>query len=124
MILFIALGLAIDSFSVAIANGLATKTFKITKALTIAAFFGFFQGIMPVFGWVAGESVADLISGFDHWIAFGLLTFVGVRMIYGAIRNESQNFIRYYNIKILLILPKKVCKFSSHFEISLRRVNL
>lgn len=104
LILFIALGLAIDSFSVSVANGIANKTFKIKEALIIATFFGFFQAIMPVFGWIAGESIADLISGFDHWVAFGLLTLVGVRMIYGAIRNESQNFIKSLNIKVLLIL--------------------
>jgi len=104
LILFIALGLAIDSFSVSVANGLANKTFKIREALKISAFFGFFQGIMPVIGWVAGESVADLISGFDHWIAFLILTLVGVKMIYGAIRNKSQNFIKSLNIKVLLIL--------------------
>jgi len=55
-ILLIALGLAMDSFSVAIANGLATKTFKITKSLKISAFFGFFQAIMPIIGWYAGVS--------------------------------------------------------------------
>jgi putative Mn2+ efflux pump MntP len=104
MILFIALGLAIDSFSVSVANGLASKTFKISKALTISIFFGFFQAIMPVIGWVAGESVADLIAGFDHWIAFGLLTFIGVKMIYESTKNESNRFINSHNVKMLLVL--------------------
>ena len=103
-ILLIALGLAMDSFSVAIANGLATKTFKITKALKISAFFGFFQAIMPIIGWYAGVYILDLISDFDHWVAFFLLTFIGVRMIYESIRNESDNFVRSHDIKILLIL--------------------
>jgi len=62
----IALGLAMDSFSVAIANGLATKTFTITKSLKIGAFFGFFQAIMPIIGWYAGIHILDLISDFDH----------------------------------------------------------
>ena len=93
-----------DSFSVSIANGLATKTFKISKALTIALFFGFFQGLMPIFGWLAGESIADYISAFDHWVAFGLLTIIGVKMIYESITNKPNNFLRAYTIKVILIL--------------------
>ena len=103
-ILVIAFGLAMDSFSVSIANGLATKTFKISKALTIALFFGFFQGLMPIFGWLAGESIADYISAFDHWVAFGLLTIIGVKMIYESITNKPNNFLRAYTIKVILIL--------------------
>ena len=103
-ILLIALGLAMDSFSVSIANGLATKTFKISKALTIALFFGFFQALMPIFGWLAGESIANYISAFDHWIAFAFLTFIGVKMIYESITDKPNNFLGAYNLKVILIL--------------------
>ena len=103
-ILLIAFGLAMDSFSVSIANGLATRTFKISKALIIALFFGFFQGLMPIFGWLAGESIADYISAFDHWVAFALLTIIGVKMIYESITNKPNNFLRAYTIKVILIL--------------------
>ena len=103
-ILLIALGLAMDSFSVAIANGLATKTFKIAKALKIAAFFGFFQAIMLIIGWYAGVHILDLISDYDHWVAFFLLTFIGYRMIYESIRKESTRLISSLSIKVLLIL--------------------
>jgi len=103
-ILLIALGLAMDSFSVSIANGLATKTFKISKALTIALFFGLFQGLMPIFGWLAGEYIADYISAFDHWVAFALLTIIGVKMIYESIRNKPAKFLRAYTLKVILVL--------------------
>ena len=103
-ILLVALGLAMDSFSVAIANGLATKTFKIVNALKISAFFGFFQGIMPIIGWAAGVHVADLISDFDHWVAFLLLTLIGSRMIYESIRRESNRLVSSLSIKVLLML--------------------
>ena len=93
-----------DSFSVSIANGLATNTFKISKALTIALFFGFFQGLMPIFGWLAGESIGDYISAFDHWIAFALLTFIGIKMIYDSITDKPNNFLGTYTIKVVLIL--------------------
>jgi len=103
-IILIALGLAMDSFSVSIANGLATNTFKISKALTIGLFFGFFQALMPIIGWLAGESIADYISAFDHWIAFTLLTFIGVKMIYESITDKPNNFLGAYNVKVILIL--------------------
>ena len=93
-----------DSFSVAIANGLATKTFKTAKALKIASFFGFFQAIMPIIGWYAGVHILDLISSFDHWVAFFLLTFIGSKMIYESTRNESEKLVNSLSIKILLIL--------------------
>jgi putative Mn2+ efflux pump MntP len=103
-ILLIALGLAMDSFSVAIANGLATETFRITKALKISVFFGFFQAIMPIIGWYAGVHILDLISDYDHWIAFFLLTFIGSRMIYESIRKESTRLVCSLSIKVLLML--------------------
>jgi len=102
--LFIALALAMDSFSVAIANGLANKTFKTTKALKISAFFGFFQAIMPIIGWYAGAYILDLISSFDHWVAFFLLTFIGSKMIYESIKNGPDKLANSLSIKGLLIL--------------------
>jgi putative Mn2+ efflux pump MntP len=104
IILFIALGLAMDSFSVSVANGLANRAFITSKALLLALFFGFFQALMPVVGWVAGSSVADLISGFDHWLAFGLLSFIGLRMIYESTKKESAKLVSSLSIKVLLIL--------------------
>jgi len=102
--LLIALGLAMDSFSVAIANGLSTKKFKTSNALKIAAFFGFFQAIMLILGWYAGVNLLDLISEYDHWVAFFLLTFIGSRMIYESIRKESTKLVSSLSIKVLLIL--------------------
>ena len=102
--LLIAVALAMDSFSVAIANGLATKKIKNAKAIKIAAFFGFFQAIMPIIGWYAGAHILDLISEVDHWIAFILLAFIGSRMIYESIKKEPNSIISSLSIKVLLIL--------------------
>jgi putative Mn2+ efflux pump MntP len=102
--LLIAVALAMDSFSVAIANGLATKKIKTTNAIKISAFFGFFQAVMPIIGWYAGAHVLDLISQFDHWIAFILLAAIGSRMVYESIKNESKSIIGSLSIKVLLIL--------------------
>ncbi|KON26945.1 hypothetical protein AC481_06185 [miscellaneous Crenarchaeota group archaeon SMTZ-80] len=104
IILLIAFGLAMDSFSVSIVNGLTNKFFKFTDALKIGAFFGLFQAIMLVFGWIAGTNVIDFIAGFDHWIAFGLLSFIGCRMIYESIKKESKKILSPLNISVLLML--------------------
>jgi putative Mn2+ efflux pump MntP len=102
--LLVALALAMDSFSVAISNGLATKTFKVGEALKIGAFFGFFQAVMPVIGWFAGTYVLNVISGFDHWIAFGLLAVVGGKMICESVKTESKKLLESPGTSLLLTL--------------------
>jgi len=83
-ITLIAVGLAMDAFAVAVSSGFAIKKLRLRHALTIALFFGAFQGVMPVIGWLAGLTVRQYIARFDHWIAFGLLAALGVKMIYEA----------------------------------------
>ena len=85
-IIIVALGLAMDAFAVAVASGLAIKKLQIGYALRIAIFFGAFQAIMPVVGWLAGLSLREMISDFDHWIAFGLLSIIGAKMIYESFK--------------------------------------
>jgi putative Mn2+ efflux pump MntP len=85
----IALGLAADAFAVSISSGLAIKHMKVNKALKIALFFGGFQALMPLIGWLAGMSFSFLIAPIDHWIAFGLLSFIGGKMIYEALQGEE-----------------------------------
>jgi len=103
-ILLVAFGLAVDSFSVSITNGLANKTFRASHALKIGLFFGLFQAIMPLIGWFAGVHILDLISGFDHWIAFGLLALIGCRMIYESVRAESKKLVGSLGLGLLLTL--------------------
>ena len=103
-IILIALGLAMDSFSVSITNGLANKVCKVSDALKIGLFFGSFQAIMPVFGWLAGVNIIDLIAGFDHWIAFGLLSFIGCRMIYESVKEGAKKLICSLKMGVLLML--------------------
>ena len=105
VIILIALGLAMDSFSVSITRGFTnTKTRMFIEALKTGFFFGLFQGIMPIIGWLAGLSLIELISSFDHWIAFGLLAFIGVRMIYESISKESKQVVSSSSFKVLIIL--------------------
>jgi len=104
-IIFIAFGLAMDAFAVSITSGITIKFLKINNALKIATFFGLFQVIMPIIGWLAGLSFRNIISGFDHWIAFGLLIIIGGKMIYESTKIELNNKkIDPLNIYVLLIL--------------------
>jgi len=103
--LLIAFGLAMDSFAVSITSGLTMKNPRVRNALKIAAFFGSFQAFMPVLGWLAGISILDLISGVDHWIAFGLLSLIGCKMIYESTRTEaSRKELNPLNGYVLLML--------------------
>jgi len=86
---FIALGLAMDSFAVSISSGSIIKRHHINNNLKIALFFGIFQGIMLLLGWIVGMSLNELLSNIDHWLAFGILTFIGVKMIIESKKSES-----------------------------------
>jgi len=104
-IIIIALGLAMDAFAVSIVSGAAYKQLKIKHALRIALFFGGFQAIMPLIGYLAGLSIKTYITSYDHWVAFGLLSAVGVKMIYGSFKIKSaEENLNPSNILILLVL--------------------
>ena len=80
-ILLIALALSMDAFSVAMAIGAAGSKLNSYAVLRLATAFGIFQFVMPILGWLLGKTVVSYISDYDHWIAFGLLLIVGLRMI-------------------------------------------
>jgi putative Mn2+ efflux pump MntP len=88
---WLALGLAADAFAVSLSSGLTIKHMKINKALKIALFFGGFQALMPLIGWFAGLTLQGSISSIDHWVAFGLLSFIGGKMIYEATQDEVED---------------------------------
>lgn len=89
-ILFIAVGLSMDVFAVSISSGLMVKNIKISSALRMALLFGFFHIIMLMTGWFSGLSFRDYIAELDHWIGFGLLCFVGIKMIYESLQIEKK----------------------------------
>ena len=104
-IIIIAFGLAMDAFAVSITSGIAIKKLKMNNALVIALFFGTFQAIMPVVGWLAELSLRSFIAEIDHWIAFGLLSFIGCKMIYESIAVQSnEKRINPLNIYVLFML--------------------
>ena len=89
-LILMGIGLAMDAFAVAICKGLAMRQVNKKQCLTIAAFFGGFQALMPFLGWLLGSQFADKISAIDHWIAFVLLAYIGGKMIAEAIKEKDE----------------------------------
>ena len=88
-ILVIAVGLAMDALAVSIVTGSVYKEFQLRHALRMALFFGGFQALMPVIGFLAGLGLMNYIAAYDHWVAFALLFFVGGKMIYESLRMSA-----------------------------------
>lgn len=88
-IFFTGIGLSMDAFAVAVCKGLGMRRVNWGQAAVIALFFGAFQALMPVIGWALGSQLADLMAPVDHWIAFGLLAFIGGKMIWDAFHEEG-----------------------------------
>jgi len=91
-IVLIAIGLAMDAFSVAAVAGFLLKAFSIRQAFRLSFHFGLFQFLMPIAGWMAGSTVASLIANYDHWVAFGLLAIVGSKMILEGTRTKAETY--------------------------------
>ncbi len=99
-----ALALAMDSFTVAITAGLILKKIQWRHFLTIAFFFGAFQALMPLMGWSGSIYFYRFIENFDHWIAFAILIFLGVKMIREGIRDDDENHFDPTRLGTVLVL--------------------
>ena len=89
-IFLIGVGLSMDAFAVSVCKGLGMHRVNYAHALVIALFFGVFQGLMPVIGWLVGSAFAVYVTAVDHWIAFALLAFVGGKMLWDAFHDEGE----------------------------------
>ena len=100
----IAIGLSMDAFAVSITIGTTEKNINFFKLLKVAFSFGFFQFFMPIIGWGICRAGEDLISQIDHWLAFFLLAYIGIKMIYGAIHDGDAQISTATSFKTLIIL--------------------
>jgi len=89
-ILLIAISLALDAFAVSVSSGIAVPGFSWRHGVKMGIWFGFFQFAMPLAGYCLGTGVSACIEAVDHWIAFGLLAFIGGRMVYGSLVPSAQ----------------------------------
>ncbi len=89
-IFLIAIGLAMDCFAVSLGVGTAGTAVGLRSTFRLFFHFGLFQAGMTLLGWLAGKTVVNYISSIDHWVAFGLLLFVGLRMIRGGLQKAGE----------------------------------
>jgi putative Mn2+ efflux pump MntP len=92
-LLIIALGLTFDTFAVSISTGLVLKSIRFRQATKIALVLSVFQGLMPLLGWFIGMKVKSLIDNYNHWIAFGLLVTIGIKMIVESQKKDDGEVI-------------------------------
>ena len=90
-LILIAVGLSMDAFAVAVCKGLNMTKINYRHGLVIALFFGVFQALMPLLGWLLGTRLADYITAYDHWVAFFLLAFIGGKMLWDALHEEQSD---------------------------------
>lgn len=86
----IGVGLSMDAFAVSVCKGLGMSRLNMRQAAVISLFFGGFQALMPLIGWALGSQLTDFIAPIDHWIAFGLLAFVGGKMLWDAFHEGDE----------------------------------
>jgi len=105
MVVFLAIGLSFDSFAVSVCSGLQLPNIRFYQAAKIAIFLALFQAFMPVIGWLIGNSMKSFIEPIDHWLAFGLLTIIGGKMIIESfISTEEREIKNPLLIRVILML--------------------
>ena len=106
-ILLLAFGLSMDAMAVAAARGLAVRQIRARHVALVAGFFGGFQALMPLFGWLLGSAVGKAIAAWDHWIIFALLGAIGGKMLWEAFRGnapEALDEADAFGLRVMLLL--------------------
>ena len=104
--IFLGVGLAMDAFSVSLANGLNEQSMKKGKVFGIAGVFGVFQALMPLVGWICVHTILQHFKAFEKWIpwiALILLLFIGGKMLYEGIKNDEEAEVSKVGIWMLLV---------------------
>lgn len=97
-------GLSMDAFAVSICKGLGVKEVKSKHMLCCGLWFGGFQALMPLIGYLLGSAFESYITKIDHWIAFVLLVFIGVNMIREALSDEEEQTSASFSFKTMLFM--------------------
>lgn len=124
-VFILAVALSMDAFAVSI--GLGSKHTQKTKSLAVmaAVYFGLFQAIMPLIGFLGGKGLLGWVEGYAHWIASFLLLLIGGKMIYGSITQGIEEGIAQINHKILFVLAiaTSIDAMAAGFTLTLIEVN-
>ena len=123
-LLLIAVGLSMDAFAVSICKGLSLKNLKKRHAALVGLYFGGFQFLMPVLGWALGYRFEHVIVSVDHWIAFGLLTVIGVSMIREARHADELDDDLGFKTMLLLALATSIDALAVGVTFAFLQVNI
>jgi len=125
-IIVIGLGLSMDCFAVSLSFG-TSRMLTWRDIFKMAVYFGIFQGFMTFLGWLIGNGIQSLIASVDHWIAFGILAFIGIRMIAESFRVEKEKKavdIRKTMVLLSLSLATSIDAFMTGISFGFIRVNI
>ena len=100
----IAVGLSMDAFAVSVCKGLSERSLKAKHYFIIGAWFGGFQALMPLIGYLLGSAFEQYITSFDHWVAFVLLGLIGGNMIREAFSKDEEDQDASFGFKTMLLL--------------------
>lgn len=103
-VVILAVSLSMDAFAVALCKGLALRKLNIKSCLIVGAWFGAFQGLMPLMGFLLGSTFADKITSVDHWIAFALLAIIGGNMIKESLEKDEEKVNSSLGVKTMLVM--------------------
>ena len=103
-LLLIAIGLSMDAFAVSIGKGLTVSQLKPRHSLTVGLWFGLFQALMPMLGYLLAAKFSTLVAAFDHWIAFLLLALIGSNMIREACSDDPEKHTHDFAPRTMFIL--------------------
>ena len=102
--LLIAFALAMDCFAVSVVSGVIIRRYEGSTMFTLAFFFGFFQALMPLLGWFLTSRFSTYLQAVDHWIAFGMLAFIGGKMIADSFKEEDDKSVNPRDLRTQLVL--------------------
>lgn len=103
-LLLIAVGLSMDAFAVSIGKGLTVSQLKPRHSLTVGLWFGLFQALMPMLGYLLAANFSTLVATFDHWIAFLLLALIGANMIREACSDDPEKHTHDFSPRTMFVL--------------------
>ncbi|MCI9073367.1 MAG: manganese efflux pump [Lachnospiraceae bacterium] len=122
----IAVGLSMDAFAVSVCKGLAMEKAPLKKAAVAGAWFGSFQALMPLLGYLLGSRFEKYITHIDHWIAFGLLALIGANMVKEAFSKEEEkaSSTMYFKEMFLLAVATSIDALAVGITFAFLRVDL
>lgn len=124
-VFLLAFALSMDAFAVSIGLGVKNREFSKILALKVALLFGLFQGLMPLFGYLASLGLGSIIESIDHWVAFLLLSAIGSKMLYDSFGENTEEEIANITNKVLLLLAiaTSIDAMAAGFTLNLLTIN-